>query len=203
VTVGEPAVPKLIPLLSSEDEEAAISASVALNRIGIPAVPALIGALSDDNDRSVKYACSALWWISGAKAAVPALLNLASANDRSDLVRLSAASAAAKISPESGRSAEMQSVIPVLLRVLQNEHHIDRISAAGTLRDMGPAALSALPSLEALANKPLPPLSAAAAAVPPRPLPVELRHEKQLYHEAEDLNRAVREAINAIRKNAD
>jgi hypothetical protein len=130
-------------------------------------------------------------------------LQLAGDKDRSNLVRLSAARAAAKINPQSGKSAEMQSMIPVLIRVLENGSYYNRIGAADTLREMGAAAQSALPALEKTAAKPLPELSEAAKAWPVEPIPEAVKKEKQLYFEAENVQRSAREAIEAIRKDAE
>ncbi|MFH1920948.1 MAG: ankyrin repeat domain-containing protein [Planctomycetota bacterium] len=148
-SMGAPAVPRLIELLAHEDAAVATSASVALNRIGRPAVAALAKALDCRNEQVIERATSALWWIgAGAKEAIPALLEVAGSEERSDIERLAAARAALKIDAEGARNSKaILSTIPVLIRTLEQGRFRYQGWAAETLRGIGPDAREALPML--------------------------------------------------------
>jgi ankyrin repeat protein len=203
-SAGAPAVPRLVELLAHEDTAIAISASVALNRIGQPAVPALTEALETDNEQVIERATSALWWaIADRRSAMPALLELAAATNRPPLSRMFAAHAAVEIDPKCGSSEEIQSVLPDLINVCETGRYEHRCTAAATLRKMGASAQAALPALEAMAKKPLPTLSNAARALPVEPIPEAVKNEKIAYSQAETLRLRAKEAIDAIRKDAE
>ena len=148
-SIGAPAVPRLVELLAHEDAAVATSASVALNRIGGPAVAALAKALASRDEQVIVHTTSALWWIgAGAKKAVPALLEVAGSEERSDIMRLAATRAALKIDGDGARNTKaILSTIPVLIRTLEQGRFQHQGWAAETLRGIGPAAREALPML--------------------------------------------------------
>jgi len=148
-SIGAPAVPRLVELLAHEDADVATSASVALGRIRKPAVAALAKALALRNEQVIVRATSALSSIgAGAKEAVPALLDAAASEKRSDIERLAAARAALKIDRERVHGTKaILSTIPVLIRTLEHGRFQHQAWAAETLRGIGPAAREALPML--------------------------------------------------------
>ncbi|MBX9843475.1 MAG: hypothetical protein K2Z80_16875 [Xanthobacteraceae bacterium] len=127
----------------------AISASVALNRIGGPAIPALTRAVSSGSDRVVVHAANALWWMGpGGNPALPALLEVVGSEKHSDASRVAAARTALKIDAAACReSPVMLSGIPMLIRVLEHGSFLHQGWAAETLGGIGPAARDALPML--------------------------------------------------------
>ena len=147
-SIGASAVPRLIELLGHEDPAVAISASVALNRIHSPAVPALAKAVATGNDQVVEHAASALWSIGpGAKSALPALLEVAGSEEKSDVSRMAAARAALKIDPHSRDAGEVLSAVPVLIRILEKGSFKHQGWAAETAGAIGAKARDALPAL--------------------------------------------------------
>ena len=155
VSIGEPAVPRLIQLLEHDDHAVATSASVALNRIGRPAVPALARAIQKGDQQVVIHTASALWWIGpGAKDAMPVLLDIAGSADRSDASRLAAIRAAMKIDPTVANDSAVLSSIPVLIRVLGRGNFREQGEAAHALGTIGPPARAALPLLRVRAKPP-------------------------------------------------
>ena len=158
VSIGAPAVPRLIKLLGHEDSSVAISASVALNEIGSSAVPALAEAVSTGNEQVIDHASSALWWIGpGAKAALPTLLEVAGSGENSDASRIAALRAALKISgPECRKSKAIPAVIPALIRTLENGNFKQQGWAAEAAGGIGPAARDALPALRKRLELPAP-----------------------------------------------
>lgn len=149
VAMGPLAVPRLIELLAHEDEAVAVSASVALNRIGAAAVPSLVDALGSKNDQVVQQAANALWWIGPrARSALPQLLELAAAEDRSDIARVAIVHATLKINPHAAQvSPELLATLPAITRVLEKGGFRQQGMAAECLKEFGPAARDALPLL--------------------------------------------------------
>jgi ankyrin repeat protein/HEAT repeat protein len=149
--MGRKSVPRLIELLGDPDNAVATSASVTLNRIGRPAVPALIDTLESDNDKIVSHALSAIWWIgSGARDSEVAVRKLLTAQDRSDDVKLAAARALLKMSPQKDLTKEeLRAALPVMIRLLQQGDRLHKIYAAEALGQIGNDANDALPSLRA------------------------------------------------------
>jgi HEAT repeat protein len=146
--LGAPAIPRLIELLDHENKDVAISASVALNKMGRTGVPALAAAIREGSEQSIQQAANALWWIGrGAKDAVPVLLEIAASEERSDLTRTEVIRAALKIDPQSRESPAVVSSIPVLIRVLREGGFRDQGKAAEALGQIGPVARQALPIL--------------------------------------------------------
>ena len=101
------------------------------------------------DEQVIVRATSALWWSgAGAKEAVPALLEVAGSEDRSDIERLAAARAALKIDGGGVRNTKaVLSTIPVLIRTLEQGRFQHQGWAAETLGGIGPAARDALPML--------------------------------------------------------
>ncbi|WP_428307226.1 HEAT repeat domain-containing protein [Lacipirellula sp.] len=149
VAMGPPAVPRLIELLAHEDKAVAVSASVALNKLGPPAVPALVDALRSENDQVVERAASALCWIGPrARSALPKLIELAAAEDRSDAARMTIVHAILKINPHAAQvSPELLATLPAITRVLEAGGFKQQGMAAECLKEFGPAAKDALPLL--------------------------------------------------------
>ena len=149
VAMGPPAVPRLIELLAHEDEAVAVSASVALNKMGPPAVPALVDALRSENDQVVERAASALCRIGPrARSALPKLLELAAAEDRSDAARMAIVHATLKINPHAAQvSPELLATLPAIIRVLDHGGFKQQGMAAECLKEFGPSAKDALPLL--------------------------------------------------------
>jgi len=147
--MGPPVVPRLVELLAHEDEAVAVSASVALNKIGLPAVPKLVDALQSENEQVVQRAANALWWIGPrAHSALPKLIELAESKKRSDAARLAIIHAALKIEPQAARqSTELQAALPILIRLLEQGDFKQQGMAAECLKEYGPTAIDALPQL--------------------------------------------------------
>jgi HEAT repeat protein len=153
--LGAPAIPRLIELLDHENEDVAISASVALNSMGRPAVPALVAAIREGDEQVIERAASAFWWIGhGAKEALPALFEIAASKEKSDVSRMAVARAALKIDPEARGSDEILSAIPALIRVLRDGSFKHQGEAAEALGHIGPAAREALPILRQRLGRP-------------------------------------------------
>jgi HEAT repeat protein len=148
MSLDAPAIPRLIELLDHENRDVAISASVALNRMGRPAVPALVAAMREGDESVIQYAASAFWWTGrGATEALPTLLEIAGSEEKSDVSRMAVARAALKIDPEARSSGEIVSAIPALIRVLREGSFKNQGQAAEALGHIGPAAREALPIL--------------------------------------------------------
>jgi ankyrin repeat protein/HEAT repeat protein len=147
--LGAPAIPRLIELLDHEDEDVAISASVALNRMGRMGVPALVAAIREGDEQVIERAASAFWWIGrGATEALPALVEIAGSEEKSDVSRMAAVRAALKIDPEARINGKILSAIPALIRVLRDGSFKHQGQAAEALGHIGPAAREALPVLQ-------------------------------------------------------
>jgi ankyrin repeat protein/HEAT repeat protein len=146
--LGAPAIPRLIELLDHENEDVAISASVALNKMGRTGVPALVAAMREGDEQVIERAASAFWWIGrGATEALPALVEIAGSEEKSDVSRMAVVRAALKIDPEARSSRQILSAIPALIRVLRDGSFKHQGQAAEALGHIGHAAREALPIL--------------------------------------------------------
>jgi HEAT repeat protein len=148
-----PAVPALVKLLGESDANLKTGALYTLAAIGPKAdgaVEAITKALAD-SDREVKLTAGyALGKIGpGAKAAAPELMKLAS--DQDDDVKLAGVWALLRIDPT--HEGHITVAVPTLAKALSDDHDFVRIEAAMTLGELGKAATSALPALEAAATK--------------------------------------------------
>jgi HEAT repeat protein len=117
VTIGEPAVPAIIPLLSDPEARVRETAASTLWGMGIKAreaVPQLAEALKDPAPAVRASAAMALGGIGpDAKAAVPALIR--SLRDRDRNARMWAVKALGEIGPAAEKA------VPVLRRMVKDE----------------------------------------------------------------------------------
>lgn len=144
------ALPALIKLLKSKDENIRCRTTRALNDLGKdakPALPALLDALKDKEYRGPHASIAMILGQFGpqAKEAVPALVELLQSRDEED--RLCAATAIGKI-----RSGAKEAV-PALIEVLNSEEASVRTAAAYALGNFGPSAKEAIPALEKCAAR--------------------------------------------------
>lgn len=150
---ARPALDELVAALADADADHAGEAAVAIGSIGpeaAPAVPALRRLVADaDAKPGLRYSAAyALGRIgSAAKEAVADLQNLATSTD--ELLATVAVWAALKIEPQAGL---FERAIPLLRRALRADAEMVRLESAVALGDIGPAAASAVPLLELVAE---------------------------------------------------
>lgn len=150
-----PALDEMIAGLADPDPDYRSEAAVAIAAIGPEAeaaVPALEQALAEPagepaNHYTAAYALGKIG--AAALSAEPALRKLAESED--DLMATVAVWAALKISPED--RTLFDAAVPKLRRALQQDREIVRLEAAVALGEIGPAAKTALPMLEMLAEE--------------------------------------------------
>ncbi len=146
------ATESLAKLVGDADPNTAIEAAHALAKIGPgakAAVPQLIAAVKDPEHRASHAAIYALGRIGApAAAAEPVLLETIKSAD--DSLSLESAWALVRIRGEETADA----VMPDLLAGLASEQPESRATAAEVLGELGPAAKSAVPQLEAAAKDP-------------------------------------------------
>lgn len=149
-----PALDDMIEALADSDPVSRSDAAFAIAAIGPEAkaaVPALEKLLGEESaDASVRYTVAyALGKIGPAAAAAePLLRRLVESDD--DLMATVCAWAALQIKP--GDKDLFVAAVPKLRRALQQERELVRLEAAIALGEIGPAAASALPMLELLAE---------------------------------------------------
>lgn len=148
------AVPEITTLLTDADPLVRSEAAVALASVGpeaAAAVPALEKLLGDDAPAEARYvAAFALGRIgAAAKPAVPRLLELSKSSD--GILATVATWATLKIEPQD--STLVEAAIPLLRKALGGENEMARLEAAVALGDIGPAASSAVPMLELVAEE--------------------------------------------------
>jgi len=144
-----PAVERLVDLLAHEDPSVATSAAVALRECEGQAVVAVLAeTIANGNEQVIEHAASVLWWRSfGAKAAVPNLIEFVACEEHSDESRLAVARAVLKIDPGTAQTKEIQSMVPVAIRALDQGAFKHQGRAAEVLGGIGPPAREALPLL--------------------------------------------------------
>lgn len=163
---AKPALPALVAALADPDENFASDAALVIAAIGPEAesaVPDLQKRLADDTPAEVRYAAAFALGSLGpaAKPAAARLAELAQTED--PLLATVAVWAALKIEP--GETALFDRAIPLLRRALASEREIVRLEAAVSLGEIGPAAKTAIPMLELVAeDDPAKAVRAAAAA---------------------------------------
>lgn len=164
---AKPAVAALVKALDDGDPQSRGDAAVALAAIGADAVeaaPSLLKILADEaGDDGLRYAAAyALGRIGpGAAAAEPVLRRLAESKD--ELMATVAVWATLKIKPDD--ASLFETAVPLLRRALRADREMARLEAAVALGDIGPAAASAIPMLELVAeDDPVKPVRQAAAA---------------------------------------
>lgn len=154
--IGKPAaaaVPELTAFLADSDPGVASEAAVTLGAVG-PAAESAVGALlrllADETPAEVRYtAAFALGRIGpAAKSALPRLVELSKSSD--EILATVAVWAAMKVEPTE--SSLFDTAIPLLRRALRGDREIARLEAAVALGDIGPAAKSAIPLLELVAD---------------------------------------------------
>jgi HEAT repeat protein len=143
------AVPDLVKLLADPDARTRTSALYTLAAIGPKAEPA-VGPISQalaDRDRDVKLtAAYALARIGPpAKGAAPTIARWTASDD--PLTKLTAVTTLLRIEPQNAEYVAL--AVPTLIDALQDGHEFVRVEAAMTLGELGDAAGSALPALEA------------------------------------------------------
>lgn len=153
------AVEPLIALLGNADPELRGEAAAVLAAIGpeaAPAVPSLQQTLaSDASPAGLRYATAyALGRIGpAAKPCLDQLMKFSTSED--DFLATVAIWATLKINP--GETSMFEVAIPRLRKALRSERQLVRLEAAVALGDIGPAARSAVPILELVAeDDPLP-----------------------------------------------
>jgi HEAT repeat protein len=144
-----PAVQAIAALVKDEDPKVRTEALFALGAIGpkaASAVPAASEALADPERDVMLTAGYALGKMGpAAKDAAPALHKLLESND--DLVKLTGVWALLQVDPTN--DAHVKAAVPQMTAALKNPLAFIRAEAAMTLGDLGQAAASALPELEA------------------------------------------------------
>ena len=164
---AKPAIAELVRSLGDADTQIRGDAAVALAAIGADAAeaaPALEKIVADSGvDDGLRYAAVyALGRIGpGAASAEPLLRQLAESKD--ELMATVAVWATLKIKPDD--SSLFETAVPLLRRALRGDREMARLEAAVALGDIGPAAASAIPILELVAEEdPVKPVREAAAA---------------------------------------
>jgi HEAT repeat protein len=151
---AKPAVGDLVALLADADPQTRGDAAVALASIGadaaeaVPALQKLIGDASEPD--GVRYAAVfALGRIGPASsAAEPMIRELTQSKD--ELMATVAVWAALKIKPDD--KSLFEAAVPLLRRALRGDREMARLEAAVALGDIGPAAATAIPILELVAE---------------------------------------------------
>jgi HEAT repeat protein len=158
-----PAVPELAALLKDKDPKVRTEALFALAAIGPKASAAIAPATEAlaDTDRDVMLTAGYFLGKLGpeAKGSAPALRKLLDSND--DLVQLTGVWALLQVDPANAEHVKM--AVPELTDALKSPLAFIRADAAMTLGDLGKAAASALPALEAAQQDVNPAVRAAAA----------------------------------------
>lgn len=149
-----PAVPELINIAKGDDAKQKIEALFAIGAIGpaaAAAAPAAVASLGHTDPQVQQTAAYALGKIGpAAKEAVAPLKQLTASKD--DLIRLTAVWALLQIGPRSDDLVKM--ALPLLSAGLKSQQELVRIEAAMSLGELGKAAATALPALEAAGNDP-------------------------------------------------
>lgn len=151
---AKPALDELVKELGDTDAEHASEAAVAIAAIGpeaAAAIPALQRLVADAKAAAgVRYSAAyALGRIGpAAKESAADLRALTESDD--DLMATVAVWAALKVAPED--KSLFERAIPLLRRALRAERDVVRLEAAVALGDIGPAAGSAIPILELVAE---------------------------------------------------
>jgi HEAT repeat protein len=164
---AKPALPDLLEGLKDADAVVRGDVAIAIGAIGADAADAVPSLLALVKDTAVpagaRYAAAyALGRIGAPASEAEATLRELSASD-DELMATVAAWAALKIKP--GDAVVVERAIPLLRRALRGERDIARLEAAVALGDIGPAASSAVPILELVAeDDPVKSVRAAAAA---------------------------------------
>ena len=147
-----PAVPDLVNLLKDKDPKIRTEALFALAAIGPKAAAAvsLTTELLADTDRDVKLTAAYALGKFGSEArpAAPMLRKLLDSDD--ELVGLTGVWALLQIEPASEEHVRL--AVPQMTAALKSPLAFIRAEAAMTLGDLGKAAVSALPALEAAAK---------------------------------------------------
>lgn len=163
VKIGPPAVPVLLEVLKSGDEDLRSTTYWVLERMGLPAVPNLIKALKredreirslaayvlgnikekeavppligllKDTDLGVRWEAVRALGKIGDSRAIPALLEILTAKNEG--IRVAAVEALGRIARGEGRSNEKISL--ALVRALKDENRYVRYAAAGELATLG------------------------------------------------------------------
>jgi HEAT repeat protein len=158
-----PAVPSLVGLLKDTDPAVKQEALYTLASIGPKAAEGVepITALLKDPDRDVKLTSHyALGKIGpAAKSALPALKGEMTSDD--EMVKVTAVWAMLKIDPQNQEIAAM--AIPLMADVMDHPYDFIQVEAAMSLGELGPAAASAIPALEAALRDNSPAVRSAAA----------------------------------------
>jgi HEAT repeat protein len=161
---AEPAVPALVALLADESPKVKTEVLFVLGAIGPKAVAAVEPAtkLLADKDRDVMLTAAYVLGKIGpeAKAATPELKKLLQSDD--ELVKLTGVWALLRMDMRDDEYVKY--AVPAMAAALKNEKVYIRVEAAMTLGDLGVAAASALPALEAAQADPSPAVRGAATA---------------------------------------
>jgi HEAT repeat protein len=164
---AKPALGDLVAALGDADPNSRGDAAVAIASLGADgaeAVPQLEKMLANASAvEGERYAAAyALGRIGpAAAAATPVLRELAQSQD--EMLAAVATWAALKTKPDD--ASQVEAAIPLLRRALRGDRELVRLEAAVALGDIGPAAVSAIPILELVAeDDPVKEVRAAAAA---------------------------------------
>lgn len=161
-----PALDDIVKELDDADPDHAGEAAVAIGAIGpaaAAAVPRLRRVVADTGrPLGLRYAAAYALGRLGpaAKESEPELRKLAETDD--EMMATVAIWAALKVAPEDKLLFER--AVPLLRRALRGDREMVRLEAAVALGDIGPAAATAIPMLELVAeDDPVKPVRAAAA----------------------------------------
>ncbi len=149
---ASPAIPHLLTLAKSANEEQSKLATISLGLIGTPAIPALMQLISDSSlspdtrfcaTRTLNdLAYSAMVWGNLGTNATPAVpLLIANLNDKDRIVAGESASVLGTL------KSQPETVVPALMVALQNTDSLVRARAAHALGEFRAKALRALPPL--------------------------------------------------------
>jgi HEAT repeat protein len=166
-TTAKPALPDLLEGLKDADPVMRGDVAIAIGAIGSDAADAVPSLLTLVKDTAVpagaRYAAAYALGRIGAPAADAETTLRELADSEDELMATVAAWAALKIKPSD--PALVEKAVPLLRRALRGERDIARLEAAVALGDIGPAAASAVPILELVAeDDPVKSVRAAAAA---------------------------------------
>lgn len=141
--------PPAVATIDAAPPKALHPASRVLAEAGVPAIAPLREAVRTGNDQVVGLAATALGHhYRAAKEALPDLFQIAGSDEHSDAARIAAISAALKIDADKSReSSAISSIIPLLIRTLENGSFTAQANAVHVLAEIGPAAKDALPIL--------------------------------------------------------
>jgi hypothetical protein len=147
-----PAIPHLLTLAKSANEEQSKTATISLGHIGTPAIPALMQLMSDPSLSSDARFCATrtlndlaysamVWGNLGTNAATTLPLLITNLSDKDGFVAGESAAVLGTLKSQS------ETVVPALVGALRSTNSLVRARAAQALGEFRAKALLALPAL--------------------------------------------------------